>query len=84
VDEIPGHWALCPQEIFWIDSGLPQNRTECSLGHIARMIRDRCVPVRAWAKPDFVAAGGLTVELEPASLQFPDDLPVSESGQTAH
>jgi hypothetical protein len=35
-------------------------------------------------EPDFMTARGLTVELEAAQLQLPNDFPVSKSSQTAH
>jgi hypothetical protein len=48
------------------------------------MIWDCCIPVRDRIKPDFMAAGGLAVELEAASLKLPNDLPVPEPRKATH
>jgi hypothetical protein len=48
------------------------------------MIRHRCIAIRAGIEPDFMATRGLTVELEAAQLQLPNDLFVPESCQAAH
>jgi hypothetical protein len=39
---------------------------------------------RAGIEPDFMATGGLPVELKTAPLQLPNDLSVSESREAAH
>jgi len=48
------------------------------------MVRNRGIAVRLWIEPDFVAASGLTVELEATGPELTDDLSVPKSGQTAH
>jgi hypothetical protein len=57
----------------WIHRGLFQNRAERSFGHVARMVRDRCISVRAGVIPDLVTSRGLTIKLESAGLELPDD-----------
>src|ERR1039458_7734539 len=72
------------QEIVRLDSRLSQNRAERPFRHVPWMIRHGCVAIRARMESDFMAAGGLAVELESARLQFPRDLPVSEPCQPSH
>lgn len=72
------------QEFIRVDSRLFQDRSQRALGHVAWMIRDCCVPIRPGIEPDFVAAGGLAVELEAARFQLPNKFSVPESRQTSH
>jgi hypothetical protein len=48
------------------------------------MVRDRCVSVRADVIPDLVTSGGLTIKLESADLELPDDLAITEAREAAH
>jgi hypothetical protein len=72
------------QEVVGIDRCLLQDCPKGSFGHIACVIRNRCIPVGRGMKPDFMAAGRLPSELKTAGFQLPDDFTVSESGETTH
>ena len=72
------------QEIIRLDSCLPQDRPERSFRHVARMIRNGCIPISAWVEPDFMAPGGLAVKFEAEQFQPPNDLLISESAEPAH
>jgi hypothetical protein len=73
-----------PQEVVYLDPRLPEYRPERSLRHVAGMIWQRCIAIRPAIEPDFVAARGLAVELEPAGPELPNDFSVPEPCQTAH
>src|ERR1039458_8984779 len=73
-----------PQEVVRLDSRLPQYGPERSFRHVGWMIRHRGIAIRAGIEPDFMATRGLTVELEAAQLQLPNDLFLPESCQAAH
>ncbi len=73
-----------PQEVVRIDSSLFQNCPQRSFRHVPWVIRQRCVTIRAGIEPDFMATGGLPVELESAYFQFPCNIAVSETCQPSH
>jgi hypothetical protein len=62
-----------------IYASLFQNRPECSFGHFARVVGNRCVTIRWALEPDFVTAGGLAIKLEAARLQLTNYFPIAES-----
>ena len=49
-----------------------------------RMVRDGCISVRTGVIPDLVTSGGLTIELESAGVELPDDLAIAEACEAAH
>src|SRR5438045_4919278 len=51
---------------------------------VARMICQSCITIRPAVEPDFVATGGLPVEVETAKLQLSNDFPVAEARKAAH
>jgi hypothetical protein len=61
-----------------------QNRAQRPFGHVARMVRDRCILVRPGVIPDLVTSGGLTVKLESAGPELPNDLAITETREAAH
>jgi hypothetical protein len=72
-----------PQEVAGIDSGLPQNRSQRSFGHVTGMIWDRRVSLCCGAVPDLMTSRGLPVELESECLEATYNVAVSKSGQSA-
>ena len=67
-----------------IDPGLFENRSQCSFGRIAGMIRDCSIPIGRWIVPDLVAPGCMAVESKTECLQALNDLLVLEAGESAH
>ena len=67
-----------------VDASLLQNRTQRSLGHVTRMIRDGGIPIRTRMEPDLVASSSLTVEREAKCPKLPCDLPIPKARETAH
>jgi hypothetical protein len=58
-------YELLPlQKNLWIDAGLLEYRAQRTLWHIAGVVRDGGIAAGSWVVPDFMAAGGLTVELQ--------------------
>ena len=72
------------EEFVGFDSCLFEDRSQCTFRHIARVIRDRRIPVCLFVEPDFVAACGLPVELKSGCSQFANNFPVPKSGKAAH
>ena len=66
------------------DSGLLEDRAECSLGHVPGVIRNRGVAAGCGVEPDLVRTAGLPIELKSEFFQALYDLPVSEAGKPAH
>ena len=66
------------QECLGFDAGLLEDGAKRSLGHVAGVVRDRCVPVQRWVKPDLMGARRLTVEFQAELFQALDDLAVAE------
>jgi hypothetical protein len=64
---------------FWLNSGLLQYRSECSLWHIAGMIWNCCVAAGRRVVPNLMTTSGLTVKLEPKGPQFPNDFAIAKS-----
>ena len=72
------------QENFGIDIGLFENRAECSLGHVACMIRNRGVAVGGRVLTDLVTSCGLAVELKSTLLYPLDDIAITKASETPH
>jgi hypothetical protein len=64
------HWDRCQPASKW---------HECSLGHVARVVRHGGVSVRSWVEPDLVTSGSVAIKSETAHLQLPNDLAIPES-----
>jgi hypothetical protein len=69
---------------FRLNRGLPQDRSKCSLWHIAGMIRNRCVAASRRVEPDLVTTGGLAVKLESKGPQLSNDFAIAKSREAAH
>jgi len=54
-----------PQKRVWTNASLFEDGTQCTFGHVARVVGNGRVAVGLAVKPDFVRASGLAVKLEP-------------------
>lgn len=72
------------QKFFRFNCRLFQDRSQRTLWHFAGMVGNGGVTIGRGIEPDFVAPGGLTVELEATRSQFPCDFTITESREPAH
>ena len=56
-------------ELVWLHAGLLQDGAKCTLGKIARVVRDGRVSAGAWVEPDLVASCRLSVEAKPETAK---------------
>jgi len=55
-------------------TGLPEHGAKRSLGHVAGVVRDRCVPVQRRVEPDLMGARRVAAEFQAELFQALDDL----------
>ena len=72
------------QELFWLHVGLLENRAQCALWHIARMIWNSCVCAALCRMPNFMRAGGLPHELETEAPELAGNLAILLARETSH
>lgn len=69
---------LCPEKSAHVNSRFAENRPECPLRHIARVMRDGDFSASLKMTPDFVTAGSLTIKLEPKGAETAGNLSIRE------
>ena len=68
------------QKLIRRNSGLLEDGPQSALRHIARVVWNRCVPIRPLIIPKFMTPRCLTIEGKAKKLQTINNLPVAESG----
>jgi len=56
---------LFRQEVFRIDTGLPQDGTQCTFRHVSGMVGNGGLAIGLRVVPDFMASGRLSIEGKP-------------------
>ncbi len=52
--------------------------------HIALMVWDCCIAIRAWVEPDLMTARGLSVKFKAEGLENSNDIAVTKTGEATH